>query len=736
MSDDSSEGTPMDVDTLPEEHRSRKAYTGDISRLLFKTARPGLEGLIFLLFAATLVYSLVAIHPINQWMLALLICSYIVSALSIRLFPYEEWHPVLFFGMIVSFLAFLISIVYFTGGRTSLLGFMFLIVPLFAAHYYSYTGTAVAAFATSVACLVPYMGSGVTGIQWLSVSMLIAAFFVSGLVVCYVVEGENVYAKESLEFRRMLDGSISRERQMRLIYELSRRFSYTLDLDTILKTTASLARKLLSSEGSLVFLLEDGKPVLKAALGAVPFTDLAGVTLPEGQSWVNELANGGLAVSESVSLGWLPLPERPHGRLYDIAAVPMFIGSDVVGYLMAFSRSGRAGFSASQFEILSTLAGQAAMAVDKARLYSRTVEDKAKDETILGAIRDGLLVADHRGELVQLNPVAEMMLSLDEPAEGRPLLEVLESSVIKAELGTNSLETALESALEGNAAVGELKLRGEGDITVQAHFIPLTDQLAGVTGIVLFLHDITELKRVDEMKSNFASNVSHELRTPLTSITGYVSLLLAGRAGALTQQQNEFLEVIKKQSQNLARMIEDLLDFSRRRDTQAAGPLEAIGLSGAVQAALERLEHATSVKDIEVRVSIPQDLPAVAAQQARLERVAGNMIENAIKFSEAGSFVEVGAASSGEVVQVTVSDQGCGIPSSDLPHVFDRFFQAPTGASAESGGFGLGLAICREIIESFGGDVRAESEEGAGSTFYFTIPVYDGDERQDGDEGL
>jgi len=713
----------MNGDALPEEKRGRKAYTGDISRLLFKTARPGLEALIGLLFAATLAYSVVAVRPFNAWMLTLLICSYAVTAISIRFFPYEEWHPVLFFGMLISFLAFLISIVFFTGGRTSMLAFLFLMVPLYAAHYYSYTGTIFATFATSVACVVPFMGSGVTGVQWLSLSMLIAAFFISGIVVCYVVEGENVYAKESLEFRRMLDGSLSRERQMRLIYELSRRFSYTLDLDTILKTTASLARKLLSSEGSLVFLLEDGRPVLKAALGAVPFTDLSRVTLPEGQSWVKELSSGGLAVSESVSLAWLPMPERPHGRLYDIAAVPLFIGSDVAGYLMAFTRTGRGSFNASQFEILSTLAGQAAMAVDKARLYSRTVEDKAKDETILSAIRDGLLVADHRGELVQLNPAAEMMLSLEEPAEGRPIKEVLENSVIMAELGMHSLKSALESAVDGTAAVGELKLRGEGDITVQAHFIPLTDRLAGVSGIVLFLHDITELKRVDEMKSNFASNVSHELRTPLTSITGYVSLLLAGRAGALTQQQDEFLKIIKKQSQNLAGMIEDLLDFSRRRDTRAVGPLHAIAVSGAVSAAVERLDQTASVKDIEIRVNVPSDLPMVAAQQARLERVASNMIENAIKFSEPGNVVEVGAASSGEAVQVSISDRGCGIPASDLPHVFDRFFQAPTGA-AESGGFGLGLAICREIIESFDGDIRAESEEGAGSTFYFTVPVY------------
>ena len=233
----------MNGDALPEEKRGRKAYTGDISRLLFKTARPGLEALIGLLFAATLAYSLVAVRPFNAWMLTLLICSYAVTAISIRFFPYEEWHPVLFFGMLISFLAFLISIVFFTGGRTSMLAFLFLMVPLYAAHYYSYTGTIFATFATSVACVVPFMGSGVTGVQWLSLSMLIAAFFISGIVVCYVVEGENVYAKESLEFRRMLDGSLSRERQMRLIYELSRRFSYTLDLDTILKTTASLARK-------------------------------------------------------------------------------------------------------------------------------------------------------------------------------------------------------------------------------------------------------------------------------------------------------------------------------------------------------------------------------------------------------------------------------------------------------------------------------------------------------------
>jgi len=260
-------------------------------------------------------------------------------------------------------------------------------------------------------------------------------------------------------------------------------------------------------------------------------------------------------------------------------------------------------------------------------------------------------------------------------------------------------------------------------MTVQAHFIPLRDQVDKVSGMVLFLHDITELKRLDEMKSNFVSNVSHELRTPLTSISGFVSLLLAGRAGPLAQNQSRYLEVVKEQAGNLTEMIEDLLDLSRlqaggrRLQTAACDIRELIG------AAVTQVEKAALAGDVEIRINLRGDLPPVNADSARLTQVLNNIIENAVKFTPAGGMVEVAALDGGSALQVQVSDTGAGITPAALPHIFDRFFQAHATES-EQAGFGLGLAISREIVELHGGRIWAESDPGRGSTFYFTVPFY------------
>ncbi len=193
--------------------------------------------------------------------------------------------------------------------------------------------------------------------------------------------------------------SREREREISVIYDLSRRLSYTLDLDSVLKTTAALARRMLSSEGALVFMVEDGRPVLKAALGSLPFSDVSSIHLPR-ENWAEQLQRGDNVIAEKVSLSWLPLPAASSLSSHNLAAVPLFTGSEISGYLICFSPPER-DFKESHLDVLSTLASQAGVAVEKSRLYTLTVAEKSKLETILSALRDGLLVTDSSGALLQ-----------------------------------------------------------------------------------------------------------------------------------------------------------------------------------------------------------------------------------------------------------------------------------------------------------------------------------------------
>jgi PAS domain-containing protein len=217
----------------------------------------------------------------------------------------------------------------------------------------------------------------------------------------------------------------------------------------VLKTTAALARQMLSSQGALVFLIKDGKPVLKAALGTLPFSDMSQVKLPSGREWTRTLFSGGRTLARRDKLDWLPLDPESSGKSHCVAAVPLFTGGDVAGYLVCFSPASRT-FRQQHLEVLSTIASQAAVAVEKARLYSRTLDDKTKVETILGALRDGLVLTDAGGMLVDANPVAERMLSLDGGPRRRDLAGVLSAVATDNNLGHLGLGEAVSAVLEGH----------------------------------------------------------------------------------------------------------------------------------------------------------------------------------------------------------------------------------------------------------------------------------------------
>jgi two-component system, OmpR family, phosphate regulon sensor histidine kinase PhoR len=694
---------------------------GDIGQLLFVTARPGIQALWTILVAATLIYTLAGAGPKHAWALVLMGLSYAAVVAGNHWFPHDRYHPVLFILLMCASLTLISSIVFLTGNRESLLGFLFFMVPIFAAAYLGYPGTMLVAALTAMARFGPFVAVEASGMQYFSLALTAFAYFALGLVARYVFEGGRMYARESEEYRHLLEVAMDKERDVSLIYNLSRRFSYSLDLDTVLQTTAALARRMLSVESALVFLLEEGQPVLKAALGTRPSTDIPAVRLPADEGWVKQLLAGNDVIADMVDFGWLPLPGGSD-RFKNMIAVPLFTGVDVAGYLVCVSPPPR-GFKDADLEVLSTLASQAAVAVEKARLYTHTLNDKAKVETILGALRDGLLVTDAEGVLVQTNPVAERMLGLDGSAVGDRLLDVLAPVMLEADLGGFTTVEAVAAVLGGRSIFGEAAFATEPRVNAQLQFIPLVDQASSVSGMVLFLHDITELKRIDEMKSNFVTNVSHELRTPLTSISGFVSLLLAGRAGALGTQQKKYLKVVSRQAANLTRMIEDLLDLSRLQSRQVKPNLSSADVRAVVDAVIEDLQEAASAKNVDITARVSAGLPPVQADPDRLSQVLGNIVGNAIKFSGKGGLVEITAHRNGPLMQVQVSDSGSGIPSSALPYIFDRFYQGGAGEMEEDSGFGLGLAISREIVEMHGGKIWAESDPGRGSIFYFTLPV-------------
>lgn len=252
--------------------------------------------------------------------------------------------------------------------------------------------------------------------------------------------------------------------------------------------------------------------------------------------------------------------------------------------------------------------------------------------------------------------------------------------------------------------------------------VPILDEERNLAGVTLVLADVTNLRKLDEMKSGLLAVVSHELKTPLTSIRMATHLLLEERIGTLAPKQQELLTAAKEDADRLYEIIEKLLDIGRIESGKGLLEFKVVHPNQLVNAAIEEARPAYREKNITLESDIPSDLPEVSADADRMSHVFSNLLSNALKYTNAGGRVFVSAQALGQMVQFTVEDNGTGIPAESLPRIFERFYRAPNQPAGRSG-VGLGLAIAKEIVEVSGGTISAESTPGAGTRFHFTLPI-------------
>ncbi len=258
----------------------------------------------------------------------------------------------------------------------------------------------------------------------------------------------------------------------------------------------------------------------------------------------------------------------------------------------------------------------------------------------------------------------------------------------------------------------------EDERSFDVRIVPLGEEHE--TSLMLFFKDITEEKMVEAIKRDFVANVSHELRTPLASIKGYSETLLDGAMNN-KESAREFLSIIDKNATRMSRLIEDLLVLSRVESQQMLMVSEVIDLCELVRAMVDGLRKQARDKGIEIVLDIEDGVPGVVADKGRVEQVMINLLDNAIKYTPEGGRLDVSVCVKvGEAI-VEVRDTGIGIPASDMPRIFERFYRVDKARSRELGGTGLGLAIVKHIIQSLSGRVWVESKPGDGSVFSFAL---------------
>ena len=339
-------------------------------------------------------------------------------------------------------------------------------------------------------------------------------------------------------------------------------------------------------------------------------------------------------------------------------------------------------------------------------------------EAAVDSLYDPVIVTDGQGRVQRINRAAEPLFGPEAAVLGRPFQDVTNDPRLSMAV-LDVLESERAVASEESAAIVPLVVDG-AERSFRQRTTPMRDAEGRLVGAVVLLEDITHLREIDRLKSEFIAGASHELRTPLTSLEMGVHLLLEGSAGELSPKQHELLAMCRDDTMRLDKLVKDLLDLSRIESGEATPQLAAVAARDVVIDAVEPLRRQADAKGLALDINAPAELPEIAADRAQVERVIANLVTNAIRATERGGRIDIAAAHRNGYVAITVGDTGRGIPHDYLARVFEPFVQVP---NAPAGGAGLGLSISRRIVQAHGGQITVRSEPGQGTTFTFTLPV-------------
>ncbi len=414
------------------------------------------------------------------------------------------------------------------------------------------------------------------------------------------------------------------------------------------------------------------------------------------------LAAALLSVAAAALFGWLAA-RRPARRLEEMARAATEIAA------------GRMGARAEPIgrDEVATLARSlnrmAAQLEERLALISR---ERNQLRMVLDGMVEGVLLTDPTGRILLANGAFERIFEALPPVEGRRPLEVAR---------VPALQEAIEAALRADRPVTrEIVLGRAGEKVIRASLASIKEGEA-IVGAVAVFHDITEIRRLEQIRSEFVANVSHELRTPLTAIKGYAETL---RDGGLRDPERaaEFVEVIHRHAERLGALIEDLLDLSAVEQGEAHLALAAVPLREVVAQVEGVIRPLAEGKGQTLTIALPDDPPAPLADRDRLGQVLINLLDNAVKFTPEGGRITLSARAAEGRVTIAVADTGIGIAPADLGRVFERFYRVDRSRDRREGGTGLGLAIAKHLTQAMGGAIEVASEPGSGTTFRVILP--------------
>jgi two-component system phosphate regulon sensor histidine kinase PhoR len=367
----------------------------------------------------------------------------------------------------------------------------------------------------------------------------------------------------------------------------------------------------------------------------------------------------------------------------------------------------RAKFNAQQGQRTAELEGF------RRQQQQTSVDAKAQQQVLFNSMLEGLLLLDRNRKIYLANRSFKNLFGLKNELRGKTVLEALRIHEL------DELVNQVEA--KGQVLNYELKLPDLSERWLQVNAAAIFDSAGEREGTILVFHDLTRLKQLERTREEFVANVSHELRTPLSLIKGYVETLLDG-ARNNPEVAERFLKIIERNTQRLDLLIQDLLTISALESERIKLDLQPAKLRPLVEKVLADLNSRAENKNMQLVNTLPE--LTATADANRIDQVLANLVDNAIKYGRAQGRVIVGGRKVDDhKLEISVQDDGPGIPTESLDRVFERFYRVDKARSRDQGGTGLGLSIVKHIVQAHGGEVWVKSEPGKGSTFFFTLPL-------------
>ncbi|HPZ09327.1 MAG TPA: ATP-binding protein [Candidatus Eremiobacteraeota bacterium] len=510
------------------------------------------------------------------------------------------------------------------------------------------------------------------------------------------------------------------------LYEIAKAINSTLDISEVLELIMNMTIKYLNAEaGSIMLLNEKNELVIKVAHG-LDMAKLKDVSVKIGESISGKVALTGeplLLVGKVDNGEFVNIVSRKED-IKSSLCVPLKVKSQLRGILNLRRASSAKDFTEDQLKFLAMIADEASIAIENARLYDlekhraqeleilnrKITFEKVKMEAVLKSLSDGVMVLNELHEIILINPVLEKLFKvISSSVEGKKYINLISHT---------NFRDLIEGTREGDEVNSiELFIASE-DRTFEIVSASIRDLFCQISGKVIIFHDITHIKKIQNMKSDFVSMVTHELRSPLTSIIGFADILL--RKYLDKNKRKKYLGIIHEESSRLLDLINNLLNLSRLEAGCYNFKKEELDMSIIIHDAIDMLSAQTEKHNI---IFDPKDyICIITGDRDMLYRVIINLLSNAIKYSPHGGDIFINLLDKDKFWEISVIDKGIGIPENVIPCLFEKFYRGDSEIINRIRGIGLGLANVKYILEVHGGSIRVESEIDKGSKFTFYLP--------------